>query len=242
MQQCQRTFVAHAAIDYELAVRQHGEYCKALAQCGVEVRRLDVNLEFPDCTFIEDTAIVLDELAVLAPMGTVARRDEPRGIVSELQRYRNVHSLQRPAMLEGGDVLQLERTLLVGLSSRTDQQGIDALDTVVHRYGYRVQPVPVERCLHLKTACTALPDGRLLVNPDWIDTAGLADYGIVYVSPDEPWAANTMLVGDCVFMAASHSQTANIVRELGFEVKLLDISEFAKAEGGITCLRIMFEP
>ena len=201
----------------------------------------DVNRELPDCAFIEDNAIVLDELAILASMGTASRRGEPHGIELELSRYREVHRIEASAMLEGGDVLRINRTLLVGLSSRTNQAGIAALDRVVRRFGYQVRPVPVLGCLHLKTACAALPDGRLLANPSWLDRESLAGFELIHVPQEEPWAANVLLASGRVFMAASHARTAEIVRLLGFEVRLLDISEFASAEGGVTCLSIIVE-
>ena len=235
-------FVAETPIDYDLVVRQHDAYCQTLALCGAEPKQLDVNLELPDCVFIEDTAVVLDEVAVLGSMGAASRCSEPRGIECELSRFREVHSIERPATLEGGDVLRVDRDLLVGMSSRTNRQGIAQLDSLVRHYGYRVHPVVVRECLHLKTGCTALPDGRLVVNPDWVDTSQLADYELIRVPQTEPWAANVLPVGDRVCMAAGHVQFAEIVRQLGFEVQPVEISEFVKAEGGVTCLSIVFEP
>jgi dimethylargininase len=241
MSQCQRTFVSHASVDYDGAVQQHREYCNALQQCGLTMRTLDVNRELPDCAFIEDTAIVLDELAVLASMGVESRRGEPDGILPELSRHREVHRIEPPAMIEGGDVLQINRALLVGLSGRTNRAGVEAVKAIVHRCGYQVRSVSVQGCLHLKTACTALPDGRLLINPRWLDLDGLSGFELVHVPEEEPWAANVLLAAGRVWMAANHCRTANKVRQLGFEVELLDVSEFVNAEGGVTCLSIIFE-
>jgi dimethylargininase len=237
----QRTHVTRVRLDYALAVRQHGEYCAALRTCGVEVRTLDVNRESPDGTFIEDTAVVLDELAVLASLGTEARRGEPAGIEPELRKYREVCRVEAPARLEGGDVLRVGRTLLVGMSSRTDPAGAEALQAVVRRYGYTVLPVPVRNCLHLKTACTALPDGSLLVNPSWVDRQSLRDFATADVPEGEPWAANTLPVGGKILLAAEHVRTADLLRRHGFDVLTVPLSEFAKAEGGVTCLSLLLD-
>jgi dimethylargininase len=202
----QRTHVARVPVDYDLALRQHAEYCRMLRGCGATVVTLDVNSNQPDGTFIEDTAVVLDEVAVVASMGTQARHREPAGIEQELRKYRELRRMQPPATLEGGDVLRIGRTLLVGLS-----------------------------------ACTALPDGRLLVNPAWLDMQALPGFETVAVPKDEPWAANTLPINGIVCIAAEHVQTAALIRRRGFDVRTFDHSEFAKVEGGVTCLSLMID-
>jgi dimethylargininase len=240
MAACQRTYVPQAASDLELAERQHAAYCTALSACSADVRTLDVNGDFPDSTFIEDTAIVLDEVAILCPMGTASRRAEPARIEPVLRKYREVVRIELPATLEGGDVLCAGRKLLVGQSSRTNAAGIAALAAIVGRYGYDIRAVPVHACLHLKTACTALPDGRLLVNSAWINIAALQSRELVHIPATEPWGANVALVGNTVLSAAAHVQTAELIRRLGFTVNPVELSEFAKAEGGVTCLSLLF--
>jgi dimethylargininase len=204
------------------------------------VRTLEVNAELPDSTFIEDTAVILDEVAILCPMGAATRRAEAAGIELVLREYREVVNVERPATLEGGDVLRIGRTLLVGQSARTNPAGIAALAAIAGRYGYFVRAVPVRGCLHLKTACTALPDGRLLVNRNWIDRSPLADFELIDVPQSEPWAANVALIGETVLAAAANGQATEQISQLGFRVKTIDLSEFAKAEGGITCLSLVF--
>jgi dimethylargininase len=239
MQACERTFVPHQAIDSQKIAEEHAAYCKLLADCGANVRQLDVNCGWPDCAFLEDTAVVLDEVAILCSMGAASRRAEPRGIEPVLREFREVERVDLPAMIEGGDVLRIGQTLLVGQSGRTNAAGIAALAVIAGRHGYTTTGIPVRRALHLKTACTALPDGRLLVNPNWIDTAALRDYEQVRVPEAEPWGANVALVGTTVLMNAVHVQTAGLVRSLGFDVRTTDLSEFAKAEGGVTCLSLL---
>jgi dimethylargininase len=234
----QRTHVAQQQIDLRLAQSQHAAYCQALAACGLTVRWLNVNRDAPDGVFLEDTAIVLDEIAILCSMGTAARRREPLAIEPILRECRELRRIEMPAMIEGGDVLRIERTLLVGLSSRSNAAGAAALALLVEPLGYQVRAIPVLDCLHLKTACTALPDGRLLVNRSWLEISALQNYDCIDVPADEPWAANTLPIGQRVMLPAAHRQTAGLLARLGFEPVPVQLSEFAKAEGGVTCLTL----
>lgn len=237
----QRTYVARTPIDAGRAARQHADYCALLRHCGADVRTLDVNRHLPDCAFVEDTAVVLDEVAVLTSMGTEVRRTELVGIEPELRKHREVRRVEPPAKLEGGDVLRLGRTLLVGLSQRTDAAGARELEAVARPFGYAVVPVAVHGCLHLKTACTALPDGSLLVNPAWVDANAPSSFEMLPVPEEEPWAANVLSIGDRVCLDDSHMRTAQLIRSRGFAVETIDLSEFAKAEGGVTCLSILVQ-
>jgi dimethylargininase len=239
VQACERTFVPHDAIDFHDAVRQHAAYCQALRELGCRVRTLDVNSLLPDCAFIEDTAIILDEAAVLGSMGAPSRSSEPHGIEPILREYRELERLPPQATLEGGDVLRIGRTLLVGQSRRTNAAGIEALAAIGSRHGYQVLPVPVQQALHLKTACTALPDGRLLINPAWVTEESLGRFTRLHVPREEPWAANVGLVNGSVLMSAAAPRTADLVSQLGYSVRTADLSEFAKAEGGVTCLALL---
>jgi dimethylargininase len=239
MQACERTYVPHAAIDHALAAKQHAAYGRLLSECGAKLLTLDVNAGLPDCTFIEDTAIVLDQVAVLCSPGVASRQTEPAAIEPILREFRGVVRIHPPATIEGGDVLRVGWKLLVGESGRTNAAGIAALAVIAKRYGYELVPVPVHGCLHLKTACTALPDGKLLVNPAWIDEFALTGFELVPIPAAEPWGANVALVGESVVVAAAQVQTAALIQQLGFSVKPIDISEFAKAEGGVTCLSVL---
>lgn len=236
----QRTYLGRSAIDPDLATLQHQAYARMLEQLGAEVVILNSQQHLADCAFIEDTAIVLDEIAVLASMGTQARRAELAGIAPALEKYRVVQRIPLPAHIEGGDVLTLGKKLLVGLSSRTNREGIEALANFARPHGYQVTAIPVLGCLHLKTACSALPDGTLLINPAWIDVTALGELPWRSVPAPEPWGANTLPIADTICLAANHEETADLIRSLGYQVYLIDISEFAKAEGGVTCLSLVF--
>lgn len=241
MDEAVRTHVPHETIDVARVAEQHDGYRRMLEGCGVEVRVLDANREHPDCVFVEDTAIVLDELAIVASMGAPSRAREPSGIEPALRLYREeVVRIEPPATIEGGDVLRVGRKLLVGVTSRTNALGLVALAEIVRPRGYVVVPVRVSGCLHLKTACTALPDGTLLVNPAWIDLGSLLGFELLGVHEDEPHAANVLLAGDVVCTGTSSPGTVEEIRRRGFDVRTTDLSELAKAEGCATCLSLVF--
>jgi dimethylargininase len=239
MADCLLTYVERSAIDGARAGRQHSAYCETLRACGAEVRTLDFNRDLPDCAFIEDTAVVLDDVAIITRPGAAVRRAETAAIESELRKYRPVERIAAPATLEGGDVLRVGKTLMVGLSSRTNAAGAGALDAIVRRFGCAVHTVPVRGCLHLKTACTALPDGRLLVHRNWLDVEALGGFDLVEIPSAEPYGANIAALGEHVVAAADYAQTADLIRGLGFDVHTVELDEFAKAEGGVTCLNLL---
>ncbi len=234
------TYINREAVDFALAQQQHEQYCRMLASLGVEVTMLDGNRNLPDSCFVEDTAIVLDEIAIITSMGTASRRSEPEAVEQELSKYRETISIQLPATIEGGDVLRVGKTLFVGHSSRTNMLAISALADIVKQFGYIVVPILVTGCLHLKTACTAILGDVLLVNSDWIDTAPLQSYTLVSVAPDEPWAANTIRVGDTICAQADFPKTLERIQKFSAHVELVNISEFRKVEAGLSCLSILF--
>ncbi|MGH9900782.1 MAG: dimethylarginine dimethylaminohydrolase family protein [Pyrinomonadaceae bacterium] len=231
----------YGAVDYPLALRQHDEYCAALAERGVSVERLAVNASYQNGCFVEDTAVVVDELAVITTMGAASRRGEPAAVGKHLAKYRETVHLSPPAALEGGDVLRVGKRLFVGLSSRTDARGLEELKRILSPFGYDVSGVSVRDGLHLKTACTALDGETLLVNPEWVDTEPFKGFRLLAVPGDEATAANTLRVGDTIFLSACFPRTAEMVRERFARTEVLDISEFRKAEAGLTCLSIIFE-
>jgi dimethylargininase len=240
LQHGERTFVDLARVDYSFALEQHAAYCDALRACGVDVVTLDVNRDMPDCVFVEDTAIVLDEVAVMMSMGAESRREEPAGIEPALKSYRRIERVALPATIDGGDVVLAGRTLYVGESPRTNAAGIAALRDIVVRHGYEVIAVPVLKCLHLKTACSALPDGRLLVNRTWIDVRPLPTARLVDLPANEPWAGDVLVIGDQIIASDAFPDTAALLEGAGFSVRPVAVSEFAKVEGGVTCLSLVF--
>jgi dimethylargininase len=240
LDRCQLTHLSRAPIDYGRACEQHADYCAALRECGANVVTLDVNREHPDCCFVEDTAIVLDEVAVMMSMGAASRRPEPAGIEPELRKFRQIERVTLPASIDGGDVVRVGGMLFVGLSSRTNTAAVNRLTEIGQRFGYEVAAVRMRDCLHLKSGCTALPDDRLLINPNWVESDDLGGFDLVHVPAEESWAADVLSINGRVCMSAAFPQTAELVRGLGFDVKSIDLSEFAKAEGGVTCMSLVF--
>ncbi len=231
----ERSFVRREPIDLDLAVAQHTAYADLLRALGLEVVELAADPALPDCCFVEDVAVVLDEVALLTMPGAVSRRREIAAAEAALARFRRLERTVPPATIEGGDVLRSGRTLFVGRSARTNEAGIARLAAVAEPLGYRVRAVTVTGCLHLKSAVTALDDERLLANPQWVDLSAFAGMGVVQVDPDEPGAANVLRVGGLVVAHPGFPRTLDRIDALGYAVRPLDVSEFVKAEAAITC-------
>jgi dimethylargininase len=237
---CELTFCRRTNIDVEKAQIQHATYCRRLQKKGLQVIELSVNQDLPDAVFIEDTAIVVDEIAVMAQMGVPSRRSEIPGIASTLSQFRSLIYIHPPATLEGGDTLITGRNVLVGISPRTNRAGARSLTKILTPWGYRVRPVPVRDCIHLKSACTALDDQTLLINPDWLDRAALSGFDTIAVPESEPAAANALRLKNTLIVQACFPATAALLRQRGYQVETLDLAELMKAEGGVTCCSLIF--
>jgi dimethylargininase len=238
---CELTFVDRAPIDLARAIEQHHAYERVLEKFGVRVHSLPVERELPDSMFVEDPAIVLDEFAVIFPLGTASRRPEAASIARELARYRELKYMELPGTAEGGDILRIGRKLFAGLSTRTNDEGIRQLRAMVESHGYTVTAVPVTGCLHLKSAVTFLGKNMLLANRTWFDASCISGYEWIDVAPEEPHAANALAIADTVILPASFPLTRARIEARGFQVLPLDISELQKAESGLTCSSLLFE-
>ena len=237
---CELTHVQREPIDIGCARTQHAAYVRALIEVGcrvVEVPRAD---HLPDAVFVEDTALVLDEIAIVARPGAATRRAETAAVARELARHRTVVQMPDSATLDGGDVLRIGRWLYVGTDGRTSNTGVAWLQQTLAPFGYRVLPVESTGCLHLKTAVTAVAPDLLLINPKWVDPSCFDGLRHIAVSQDEPFAANALLIGERVIYPAAFEKTARRLREAGIDVRAVDVSELAKAEGGVTCCSIVF--
>jgi dimethylargininase len=239
MEHCELTFLSREAIDIERARVQHAAYRGALVAAGADVVLLPALDDLPDSVFVEDTAIVLDTVAIMSTMGAESRRRETAAITPVLRRYRTVQALAEPATLDGGDVMRAGSTLYVGQTARTNRAAVEQLTQILGPAGYRVIGVPLTKCLHLKSACTALGPRQVLINPDWVAPAMFDGLRVISVDPDEPFGANALPVGDAVIMPASAPRTRDRVACAGFETVAVDISEFEKAEAAATCLSII---
>jgi dimethylargininase len=239
MATCELTFLERMPIDIERARAQHAAYRAALAAAGAHVVLLPALDELPDAVFVEDTAIVLDPFAIVAPMGAASRKRETAPMAATLKRYRTVHALTDPATLEGGDVARVGRTLYVGQTARSNSAAVDQLNALIGPSGYCAVGVPITGCLHLKSAVTSVGEGTVLLNPEWVEADRFADATVLTVDPDEPFGANALPLGDVVIMPASAPRTRERLARAGLRPVAVDISEFEKAEAAVTCLSIL---
>lgn len=237
--ECELTNRAREPIDVAAAVAEHARYESTLRSLGATVVRAPPEPALPDAVFVEDTALVLDEVAVIARPGAATRRPETESIATVLSAYRPLLRIEPPGTLDGGDVLAVGRTVYVGLSSRTNRAGIDQLEMLLHPFGYEVVPVPVAGCLHLKSAVTQIADQHLLINPGFVG-ADCFDANLVTVAPTEPDGANALRIGSAVVYPAEYPKTAERLERAGLRVILVPCGEIAKAEGGVTCCSLVF--
>ena len=239
--ECELTHLAREPIDIARACAQHAAYEQLLCTLGDEIVRLPPAPDLPDGVFVEDTALVLDEIAVITRPGARTRRLETSSVAALLAGYRGLRYLTPPATLDGGDVLGVGRTLYVGRSTRTNREGIEQLGDLLAPFDYRVVPVDFTGCLHLKSAVTEIGDALLLLNPAWVSSAPFAPLGVVLIDEREPHAANALRIGGTVVFPAHHPRTRERLVAQGLEVASVDCGELAKAEGGVTCCSLRFE-
>jgi dimethylargininase len=237
------TFLDRDPVDVERAAAQHAGYVDLLRTLGHEVVEVPAAPEHPDGTFVEDTAVVVDDLAVLTRPGVQSRRGEVASIAPVLRALglRTVE-IASPGTVDGGDVLQVGRTVFVGLGGRTNQAGAAQLAEALRPLGRTVVTVPVTGCLHLKSGATALPDGTVVAVTGWLDTSRFTDAGLEVVEAPEPAGADLLLSGDRVVLSAAAPETARLVRSRGFEAHPAAIDELEKAECGVTCLSVLVHP
>ncbi len=238
---CELTHLARSPIDVARARAQHAAYEEQLRALGCTVRRLPEAPDLPDAVFVEDCAVVLDELAIIARPGAASRRPETAAVEQALAGLRPLNRIAAPATLDGGDVLRVGRTLFVGASSRTNDAAIAQLRGFVEPFGYRVVAVEVRGCLHLKSAVTEVAPRTLLVNRAWLAGEAFADFDRIDVDPGEPFAANALRVGDAIVYPAAFPGTRARLEARGLDVRAVDVSELAKAEGAVTCCSLIIE-
>jgi dimethylargininase len=256
---CELTHLARTPIDYARAMEEHERYEAALMDLGCRVERLPDAPDQPDSVFVEDTAVVFDDFAVIARPGAASRRGEIATTIAALSRYRRLAFIQAPGTLDGGDVLVAPGSVFVGDTPRTNAEGARQLAAFVSPLGYGVVRVPVTKCLHLKSAVSNLPpDGgpdvsgierrsvasafrpKLLINRDWIDADRFAAFDLVDVDPFEPAAANVLAIGGRVLCADEFPRTRARIEARGFVTRSVPAGELAKAEGGLTCGSLVF--
>jgi dimethylargininase len=236
---CELTNIPRTPIDLVLAHRQHEAYRSLLTELGCDVRALPALSEFPDAVFVEDVAVVIGDAIVLTRPGAASRRGEVAYLEDTLREFAPLERIDAPGTVDGGDVLVQERDVFVGLTSRTNRAGIEQLAMIVEPRGFNVRAIEVRGCLHLKSAATSIGPDRLLANPEWVDDENLAPYDVMTVDPSEPDGANALRIVDTVVYPTRFPRTAERLRESGLDLRLLDNSELAKAEGALTCCSLL---
>ncbi|HVW69051.1 MAG TPA: arginine deiminase family protein [Steroidobacteraceae bacterium] len=230
--------------DVGLAVAQHARYCDALRSCGLEVRTLDPDLQHPDSTFVEDTAIVTERVAVVTCPGASSRLGETRAMALVIQEYyANVRRITAPGTLDGGDVCQIENHFLIGLSGRTNAAGAAQLAAILQEHDYTADVVDIRglaALLHLKSGLAFLGDRRLLLVEGLPIADRLGAFELVEVPVAEAYAANCVRINERVLVPEGYPVTAAKLRRLGYDLLPLEVSEFRKMDGGLSCLSLRF--
>jgi dimethylargininase len=230
------THLERVPLDYRRAVAQHEAYRALLRELGCDVLSLPGDPAYPDCVFVEDTAIVLDNLAVITRPGAESRRGEVDVVAEALGRYRPLVRIEAPATIDGGDVLVLDDRIFVGLSSRTNEEALAQLASLT---GREVIGVRTHGALHLKTAITRVSHDTLLVNRDWVDVKPFAGFTFIDVAPEEPFGGNAVLLRDTVIYPTAFPKTRARLEAHGLDVRTIDADELAKVEGGVTCCSLL---
>ena len=236
---CELTFMPRVRINTRLAMEQHEQYKAALSSLGCSIVTVPTEPGLADSVFIEDTAIVLDEIAVMCMPGAESRRAEVAGVADVLRQYRMLASIQLPGTLDGGDLLRVGNVIYAGVSTRSNGHGIEQLRSIISEFGYSVEAVETTKCLHLKSAVSQIAPDTLLVNPDWIDSSSFRNCDLIAVDKDEPHAANALLVGAGVVYPSSFPRTLEKLAQHGLNVAPIDVSELQKAEGAVTCCSLI---
>ena len=236
---CELTHLEREPLNVAGAQVEHEFYESVLERLGAAVRRLPPTPHLPDGVFVEDAAVVLDEVAVITRPGAHSRQPETASVEAALATHRTLVHVRAPASLDGGDVLVAGRRIYVGLSTRTTRSAIQQLADQLAPYGYDVVPLTFTGCLHLKSAVTRIADDLLLLNPAWVNPDSFAGFRAVAVDPAEPHAANALPLGGAVIHPRQHARTRARLEAAGLEIVTVPQVELAKAESGVTCCSLL---
>lgn len=237
--ECEITHIDRTPIDVEVARAQHHEYVNALTSLGCQIVELSAEADLPDSVFVEDTAFILPEVAVITRPGADSRKPETESIIRALSPHRALVHVTAPATVDGGDVLVLGHDIYVGISTRSNAAAIEQLRELLDVYGYKVTGVMMHDCLHLKTALTKVDDNTVLINPNWVDTSHFKDFDWIEVDPSEPFAANCLPVNGQIIYPTSFPKTRAKLEARGYKIQAVTVDELAKAEGAVTCCSLI---
>jgi dimethylargininase len=227
--------------DYDKAVEQHAAYIEALKLCGVEVTVLQEDERYPDSVFVEDTAVVTAKCAVITNPGAVSRRGEEVEIRKVLKGfYENIECIRSPGTLDGGDVLMAGDHFYTGLSARTNRAGAEQFMRILEKYGYTCNTIPLEKVLHLKTGLAYLENNNLLAAGEFVHLPIFEKFAKTVIDESESYAANCIWINGTVIMPGGFEKTKEAVARAGYKVLAVDVSEFRKLDGGVSCMSLRF--
>lgn len=238
---CELTHIERIPIDIEIARQQHAEYVHALEALGCTVIELPEEPELPDSVFVEDTALILNEIAVITRPGANSRKPETESIIKALTPYKTLLHISQPATMDGGDALALNKKIYIGLSSRSNSYAIEQLNRALNQYGYQAHGIEVKNCLHLKSAVTKVDEETLLINPNWVDKSHFSNFNLIEVHASEPYGANCLPIGGSIIYPYAFPKTQSKLEAKGFKIKNVNVDELAKAEGAVTCCSLIIE-
>ena len=227
--------------DYELALQQHEKYVEALKDCGLEVTVLEADSNFPDSTFIEDAALLTPYCAILTNPGALSRNGEPATIESTLRCfYDNIESITGSGTIDAGDIMMVGTHFYIGLTGRTNREGAQRMIDILEKYGLSGSTVPVEKVLHLKTGVAYLEKNTMMASGEFLESSEFKKFDIIEVGEDESYAGNSIWINDTVLTPAGYPKTNALLGKTGYRIVTLDMSEFRKLDGGLSCLSLRF--
>ncbi|MCD6565563.1 MAG: hypothetical protein J7K53_06435 [Bacteroidales bacterium] len=226
--------------DITLALKQHETYCRTLEKCGLTVERLEAAPSFPDSVFVEDTAIITGKIAVIARPGDLRRRGEEKIIEESISKYRSLVYIKEPGTVDGGDICQAGNHFFIGISERTNHEGVKQLESILSEYGYSSSFIEVNHTLHLKSGLNYIGDNYLLIHEQFLNNPVLKDWGKIVVPEKEAYAANIIRINDYLLVAEGFPETQSKLKQLNIPLIVLDMSEFQKMDGGLSCLSLRF--
>lgn len=239
--ECEITHIDRTPIDLDIARKQHHEYVQTLAKIGCQIIELDEEQDLPDSVFVEDTAFILPEVAVITRPGADSRKPETESIIQALSSHRPLVHVVAPATVDGGDVLVLGKNIFIGMSTRSTPEAVTQLQGLLDNYGYTVVGVKLTDCLHLKTAVTRVDDNTLLINKNWVSPEHFTGFDLIDVDSSEPFAANCLPVKDVIIYPTTFPNTQKKLEQKGFKIVNVNLDELAKAEGAVTCCSLIIE-
>lgn len=226
--------------DFKMALQQHAQYVEALLQCGLKVTVLEADERYPDGCFVEDTAIITEKVAITTNPGAASRKGEEQAIKEVLSAYKSILSIRSPGTLDGGDVLRIGDHFYIGVSKRTNQAGADQLSKILEIHGYTSSHVPVTNVLHLKTGITYIQNDTVVTIEEFKDHPAFAAFNKIVISEANSHAANCLPINDKLLIAKGHPDFRKQLSDWELEVVEMDMSEFGKMDGGLTCLSLLF--